>query len=223
MNVSPTTEPWYVYRHFKADSLACFYVGIGKDKNRYISKANRNKFWHHVVNKHGFFSEVLTTGLSLDSACELEKFLISEYGTVIKKTGTLVNLTDGGEGTHGTIASPESRMKMSIARTGEKNHFYGKHHSEETIKKISGRIRTEDHKRKISLGKTGKPSPHKGREFPSLHGDKSHLAKLKPDDIPIIRNLLKTKMSISAIARQFSISRNSIYLIKKGLSWRNVE
>lgn len=36
----------------------------------------------------------------------------------------------------GLKASPEARKKMSLSRTGKKNHFFGKHHTEETKEKL---------------------------------------------------------------------------------------
>jgi hypothetical protein len=38
----------------------------------------------------------------------------------------LYNLTDGGEGVSGYVPSEEARRKMSEARRGENNYFYGK-------------------------------------------------------------------------------------------------
>ncbi len=39
------------------------------------------------------------------------------------------------------IYSPSTKYKMSIAHKGSKNAMYGKHHSEETKKKISQKLR----------------------------------------------------------------------------------
>lgn len=64
----------------------------------------------------------------------------------------------------------ERKLKISIATTGEKNHFYGKKHTEETKIKISemskGRIRNEDVKRKISLN-----SPTSKKIYKILNGE----------------------------------------------------
>lgn len=86
-----------VYRHITLDTNQVFYIGIGK-VSRPKSKNNRNKFWQHVVNKHGYYSEVLKDNLSHEEACELEELLILEYGRRDLGTGYLVNMTDGGDG-----------------------------------------------------------------------------------------------------------------------------
>ena len=70
--------------------------------------------------------------------------------------------------------SPETRRKMSERQLGEKNHFYGKHFSEEHKRKISEagkeRRHSEESKRKMS-------EAARGRIFSVLHrkriGEKS--------------------------------------------------
>ena len=56
----------------------------------------------------------------------------------------------------GNKDSEETRLKKSIAHMGEKNSFYGKHHSEETLKKITGRPFSQEHKLHLSESKLGK-------------------------------------------------------------------
>lgn len=153
----------YVYRHRKADTHDVFYVGIGS-MTRTQSKNNRNKFWKSIVNKHGFYSEIVAECETKDLACELEVLLISEYGRVNNSTGVLCNMTEGGEGVIGLsdeakasisnklkehykknpiknrVISESTKQKMSEAaskKVGDKNSFYGKSHSEETKMKLS--------------------------------------------------------------------------------------
>lgn len=104
---------WYVYRHYKGDlPLECFYIGVGLCKRRFKSKHNRNIFWHRVVEAHGFYPEIVASNLTMSLAHELEILLISEYGKRCNKTGPLVNLTDGGDGSLGHRPSIETLNKL---------------------------------------------------------------------------------------------------------------
>lgn len=49
--------------------------------------------------------------------------------------------------------------------SGENNPFYGKHHSEETIKKLKDRIITDEWKIKISEKAKGRQSPMLGKHL----------------------------------------------------------
>lgn len=99
----------YVYTHTRLDSNEVFYVGIGSDTE--YSRANtikgRNVFWYRVVKKVDFKVDVVEDGLSWEEACIREKALIKEYGRRDQKLGTLVNLTDGGEG----LLNPSQEVK----------------------------------------------------------------------------------------------------------------
>jgi hypothetical protein len=90
----------------------------------------------------------------------------------------------------GRKLTEESRHKISVSmkgkNAGERNFFYGKHHTEESRKKISesqkrrapiseetllrmsvaqrGKIKTEEHRRKIGDSKKGKPRSEETRE-----------------------------------------------------------
>ena len=146
-----------VYLHRRKDNGEIFYIGIGNPK-RPFRKDNRNDYWHHIVKKCGYDVEILYTGLSWENACEIEKKLISEHGRKDLGLGTLVNMTNGGEGAFGLIVKEETRKKLSESRmgkfTGDDNPFYGKTHSEESIlkmletKKENPYIPTKEHKDK---------------------------------------------------------------------------
>ena len=59
----------------------------------------------------------------------------------------------------GKKCSKETRMKMSEAKKGEKNNFYGKTHTEETRMKMSlarkGKPKTEEARKKMGASKKG--------------------------------------------------------------------
>jgi hypothetical protein len=138
-----------IYYHLKPCGEV-FYIGIGNDK-RPNSKQNRNKYWHNIIEKYGYEVQVLKNDLSWEDAIELEILLISWFGRKDLKLGTLVNMTDGGEGNKNIVMTPESNMKRSLALKGKPQTNKGrprKGHSQET-------------KDKMSLSKKGKKTqPH---------------------------------------------------------------
>ena len=100
----------YVYRHIRLDKYEPFYKGIGNDKNGYkraFSKKGRSKFWNYLYKKCEIKIEILVSDISWKKACEKEKYFINLYGRRDLKNGTLVNLTEGGEGVLGYRHSKE--------------------------------------------------------------------------------------------------------------------
>lgn len=95
---------------------------------------------HRAIIKYGvdnFRFDVLFCSLDADYTLnEAEPYFISEYKTLIKECG--YNLTSGGDSPE---FSEESLKKMSESRSGDKNHFYGKKHTQETKEKISKRAK----------------------------------------------------------------------------------
>jgi len=157
-----------VYLHKTLDKNEIFYVGIGKDKSRASSTRNRNKYWHNIVKKHGFYYDILFEELTWEDCCKIEIELISQYGRRIDG-GILCNISLGGDGVLGLVHSKESRDKMSKSRKGvklsddhrrkisEANKL--KNLSDETIIKrknsLKGKTRSLEVKMKISKLKTG--------------------------------------------------------------------
>jgi len=168
----------YVYRHIRLDKGVVFYVGIGSDEKYERSKTtkNRNKYWHNIVKSTPYEVEIMLDDLTWEEACEKEKEFIKLYGRKDLKEGTLVNMTDGGEGAKGVIVSEKTRQKISQNHSnvsGTNNPMYGKKRddvwckgltkeTDERVKKISnklkGRERSKDHCNNISKAKKGKPN-----------------------------------------------------------------
>lgn len=157
-----------VYRHRRLDNNKIFYVGIGKGLNRAYEKGNRrNSFWNKVTKKTDYQVEILYNNLTWEDACELEMLLIESYGRRDLGTGTLVNLTDGGEGTTGHILSEEHKEILRVSKLGDKNPMFGKDFSKEHRDKMSksrsgdksymfGVNKTQEQKDKISDSRKGK-------------------------------------------------------------------
>ena len=105
----------YVYRHIRLDKNEPFYIGIGSDDKYYRAnkKSQRNIYWNRIVAKTDYEVEIVLDDLTWKQACEKEREFISLYGRKNTKTGILCNMTDGGEGTLGTITSNETKKKLS--------------------------------------------------------------------------------------------------------------
>lgn len=109
-----------VYLHIRPDKNEVFYTGIGVEKRPYHT-IQRSSFWKKIVkNNNGIFEvEILVCDISWDSASQIERSLIKYFGRKDLGTGTLCNMTDGGDGTPGHIVSAEVRKKMSLAALGK--------------------------------------------------------------------------------------------------------
>ena len=86
-----------VYKHSKP-SGDIFYIGIGVSKKRAYSLYGRNNYWHNTVNKYGYDVEILFDKIDYEEAKQIESYLIKYYGRKDLGLGSLVNMTDGGEG-----------------------------------------------------------------------------------------------------------------------------
>jgi hypothetical protein len=184
----------YVYRHIRLDKNEPFYIGIGSDSDgkytRSKSKKNRNNHWYNIVNCTDYKIEIMLDDLTWEEANEKEIELVAFYGRRDLNKGTLVNLTNGGDGVVGYKQSEETKKKRSESMKGKKTNeetikkmsesrknLYengyvspnkGKKQSEETKKKrsesLKGKKRPEDVKIRISIANKGKDSWKKGKK-----------------------------------------------------------
>ena len=161
---------YYVYEYIRLDTNEPFYVGKGK-RGRWKDIKKRNEWFIKIVNKYDVAVHILHDNLEEDVALDLECWYIHEYKYVIGYD--LCNIVDGGESTslsgedsywYGKHHTEETKRKISESRkemdySGEKNSFYGKHHTEETRKILSEKA-------------MGRVSPMKGRtgELASCYG-----------------------------------------------------
>lgn len=145
----------YVYRHIRLDKNEPFYIGIGSDSTYYRAKdkRSRNKYWKHITSNTNYEIEILFDNLSWDDAKIKEKEFISLYGRKDLKTGCLVNMTDGGDGTVNAIIKDYQRK--AVAEANSKRVF-----TQEDRKKISERHKGRKHKEesKIKLSNSLKNS-----------------------------------------------------------------
>lgn len=153
----------YVYSHTRLDKNEVFYIGVGSDTDNLYTRAHdkneRNEHWKNIVANTDYKIEILFDSISWEEALKKEIEFIALYGRRDKKTGTLVNMTDGGEGTVGYIFSDETKNKISKATKGRPSHRKGKTLSQNHIQNLSGKKRapfSKERKLKMSLSRTGK-------------------------------------------------------------------
>lgn len=158
-----------VYLHKKKENGEVFYIGIGNNIDRAYSVKNRNKHWVNLSKKYGFIVEIVSCDISWDEACRKEIELIRKYGRLDLNEGTLVNMTNGGDGQ--SNPSEETRKKMQYTKTEEHKDLLRKYRlgikqSEETIRKRvdSGFHKKEEYRKKMSVLLSGDNNPMKKEE-----------------------------------------------------------
>lgn len=148
----------YVYRHIRLDKNEPFYIGIGSD-NRYRranEKSRRNKYWQNIVSKSKYEIEILFDDISWDEACKKEIEFIQLYGRKDIFTGTLTNLTGGGDGAYKTIPTKETREKLSLKAKGKKYKESTKSKISNALKNLYAESKNHPRSRKVICTETGK-------------------------------------------------------------------
>ena len=145
------TDDWLVYRHIRLDLNVPFYIGIAKNTNRPSNKRYRSNLWKYVANKTSYDIEILLDHLTKEQAIEKEIEFINLYGRVDLKTGTLCNMTSGGEGTGSLNPELESERREKISKA------------------LIGNSLDAETKLKITIGQKNRiPVTIEGVEYPSL-------------------------------------------------------
>ncbi len=113
----------YVYIHTRLDTNEIFYVGVGTHARGPYKRANetsnRNKWWRNIVRKVGYSIQIVFDNLTYDQARIEEINLIKKYGRKDLGTGTLVNMTHGGDGSFGRAMSPAAIEKIRKFQLGK--------------------------------------------------------------------------------------------------------
>jgi hypothetical protein len=184
----------YVYRHIRLDKKEPFYIGVGKNDGdgeyrRAYDSDHRSNFWKKVVSKTEYEVQILVADLTWAQACEKEKEFISLYGRLNIGTGTLVNMTAGGEGfvsphldesrkkikeklsgkSYEEIHGPEKAEEEREKRSEGAKRAHSKLNEEERIERYSKSILhlkspTEETRKKMSESRTGKKHSEETRK-----------------------------------------------------------
>jgi hypothetical protein len=211
---------YYIYAHVRPDKNEIFYIGKGKGR-RAKSKCKRNKLWNDIVLKNNGVYEIiyLNDNLSEETAFKLEIEYILKMGRLCNNTGSLANLTLGGEGSSGYICSEESKKKISKALSGVKHPLYGKKHSLDHCNKMSkamkgklpwntGKKLSKETKLKISLKAKGRSSSRKGAVLTEEQRKKlSLLKKGKPSfQSKLIKNTSTNEIVANSAVELYEIA-----------------
>ena len=145
------------------------YIGQHKYKKLNDDYKGSGKLLWRAYRKYGlenFEKEILYSRIQYkETADAMERFAIAKERALGKAE---YNIANGGQG--GNLGEEVNKKLI-----GKNNHFYGKHHSEETRMKLSeakkgkpsgrrGVHLSEEHKRHISEGRKGKPAWNKGKK-----------------------------------------------------------
>lgn len=206
------------YRYGKLE-FTCepFYVGIGRgnriNHHMILAKSHKRKTF-----KDNIILKIINNGqqpiryklyeqITLESAKRIERCLIKLMGRRDLETGTLVNLTDGGDGTNGYQMSDDRKLKqqnLMLNRwqrgefdnrdfTGVNNPFHSKHHTEETKAKIRQSI--GDARKGENNANYGKRWTDEMKQTQSI----KRAGKCTGDDNPSKRPEVRQKISASKL------------------------
>jgi len=218
---------YYIYFHFNTIKKEIFYVGKGYGRRASV-KINRNKFWENTAKKYKY--EILFPHINLTEkeAIELEIYYINHIGRRDLNKGTLVNLTDGGEGSSGYIMTDEHKQniqKKLIGRVFSEEHIknnikskIGKKRSKEICENISigrkNRIITKEEREKLVLaGKMSTGRKHSSETKKKI--SESNILAKKEKEKPVIQlnldnEIIKTFKSLSSAAKQTKLDKSRI-------------
>lgn len=230
----------FIYIHKNPSTNEVFYVGQGTiHQNRFdraYSTKSRSKWWNNYVSKYGYpIVEIIASGINKSTADIMEKEYIQIYGRKDLNEGSLVNLTDGGDGLG--KRSVQYCLEHSIRMSGENHPMWGKKHtdewrknnslshmgikpSEETKRKQSesriGSKRTEETRQKMRESSLGDKNSMYGRT-----GDKNPASKLNWSLVGEIRSLYETgTTSIRKLSKLYNVSNATIESILKNRTWK---
>lgn len=128
-------DNYYLYRHIRLDKNEVFYVGIGKkniNKKSYLyhceyyrafrpryskHQKSHNKYWTNIANKTYYKVDIILESNDENYIKQKEIEFIKIYGRKDLGKGTLVNHTDGGDGT----LNPSQESIKKRARYGKDN------------------------------------------------------------------------------------------------------
>lgn len=182
---------YYTYIHIRNDTNAIFYVGIGT-KGKQDLKYNTytrakaihvdNSIWLKIVKKTTWKYEIVFES-DIRSEVEQEEIrLIEKYGRICDNSGTLSNLTLGGESNLGYTHTPEAREKISNSQRGKAGRRLGCKLTDEQKanmsiiqKEVANRPDRIEYRRQLALGNSYHLGHKHSEETRKLMSEKAKL------------------------------------------------
>lgn len=187
------------------------YGYLGKKDGEYtqplMARAILKYGWENVEH------EIIYSGLNKEDACDKEIELIAKYQSNNRTYG--YNIGNGGVGT--ISFSKETLNKMSEAKKGEKNPWYGKHINHP----MYGKHHSEEWKRERSIATMGEKNPSYGKHRSDDTRAKMSEAHKKRDKEGIKKKVHCIEMdviysSITDASKQTGINKGNISSVCNG-------
>ena len=173
---------FYVYAHYRLDTMEPFYIGKGRNGRKDI--LGRNSIHDNISEKHGHAVVVLYDNLTEEEAFFYEREVIEDLvfnegyeipckncGEFTKKFSYLTNFSFGGEGQTGHILNEETKKRISIAT---KNRYKDPKEREKVSIAGKKRFENESEREKQSIAIKKRFEDPKARKKISVAVKKSH-------------------------------------------------
>ena len=176
----------------------------------------------HKYGRKNFRYGVIEICDTLEQLNECEKYWITALRC---KSPVGYNRTDGGFNSGGHKQSAKTRAKIGLANKGEKNGFYGKHHTKEHCEAMSARQKgvpkPPEQVAKSAAGNRGKKRSeefkllmskvHKGKPLSHEHSLKIGAANRKKSPFKnLLTEMDKRQLSYKELARLLELSTSTI-------------
>ncbi len=224
----------YIYYDPRKTPIEPIYIGKGKGKRMSFHK-NRaeNPILKRKLEKIKVLGlepiiEKFIDNISDEEALKIEIELITKYGRIDLGTGPLCNLTEGGDGTSGRIASEETKRLWSEQRRGKKqtpaqyeancNRTVSEERKKEVSEFFKGKdFLTKEQREDIRIKNTGqKRSDETKKLWSEQRLGKNEKIKWPPNDELL---LMVKNSSLSEVAKLFNTTYSNL---KKRLKRRNL-
>ena len=169
-----TSKTYFLYRHIRNDKNHPFYIGIGtinvnNNYKRAKEKFGRNNLWKKIVSKSDYEIDIIFESDDYEFIKQKEIEFISLYGRKINGTGTLANITIGGEGVRGLKHTEKTKEKISLSLKGKIPSYK---FPKGNIPFNKGVSMPDETKIKISNAKKGCVSPNNKSIINKITGEK---------------------------------------------------